>query len=308
MKTLIYLIVGCCFVCNHIFANRVEDTVNVLRSNDVKDQSTFDDIDSFPRLEYRMNSMMNKDTGMKPLEKKLKNIGKSLLKNEADDVELDSGVQKSKKGGWDVQFREKVAKHHKDGIKSYKAGVAQVKDKKDEPKHAKAHEVRKIAVSASGSDPQAEKNGNFFRSVEKTQMVQKSWEAKTESNGTSRASFPSFPMSQSFGERFMPRFPFVASSNFERMKRLDDLISKAELDDETPEEKFKRQFDEAMEEYQAKNGGMLLRNNAAAPSGLKQQRRRSRDESTAPFWDALNDAASASKHAVFRRRPSFFLH
>jgi len=161
------------------------------------------------------------DKGVKRLKKKLQQIGKSMLESQAENLKTDSGVKESKRGDWKIKSREKTVKNHQDGVKSYKAGVAEVKDKKNETTNEKAHELRKLSVSVHGSDPQMEKSGNFFRSVKKTQMVQKSWEKNAEApkiNMMENAGFkmgndfPGFPSIRSLGQNF----PFADSSRVAR--------------------------------------------------------------------------------------------
>ena len=47
-------------------------------------------------------------------------VSNSLLRNDADDIDKDSGVRESVAGDWNVKTRERMAKHHKQGVKSLK--------------------------------------------------------------------------------------------------------------------------------------------------------------------------------------------
>jgi len=194
--------------------------IGISRGVDPHNDALFDAIGKVTMLESKdeENPM---DKGMTPLKKELQRIGKSLLESQAENLKTDSGVKESKRGDWEIKSREKTEKNHQDGVKSYKAGVAEVKDKKNETTNEKAHEVRKMSVSVRGSDPQSEKSGNFFRSVKKTQMVQKSWERNAEAPEMNmmenagfkiRNDFPGFPSIRSLGQTF----PFAVSSRVAR--------------------------------------------------------------------------------------------
>jgi len=112
--------------------------------------------------------------GMAPLQNKLKEVGDKLLDIEDENVDKDFGVEKSVEGDWNVKSRERMAKRHQQGVNSLKAGVSRVKDM--DKKDVKAHEVRKLALEVKGSDPDMEREGKYFRSVQKSQMVKKEWQ------------------------------------------------------------------------------------------------------------------------------------
>jgi len=159
--------------------------------------------------------------GMAPLQNKLKEVGDELLDIEDENVDKDSGVKKSVEGDWNVKSRERMAKHHQTGVNSLKAGVSQVKDM--DKKDVKAHEVRKLALEVKGSDPDMEKEGKFFRSVQKSQMVKKEWQGGKDID----ANIPSMMMDNF---RAMSQFPTM---NFMRNGFLqnDDNNNKNDNDD-----------------------------------------------------------------------------
>jgi len=317
--------VGFCAATKNKALTKVE--TEILRTKIVENGSKNDVKNAVSKLAMRSSQeepSMAMD-GMESLQKKIKKIGNSLLKSQDDNVERDSGVKETMEGDWKVKNRERAEKQHQDGIKSFKAGAAEVKDKGDETTDEKAHEARKMSISVRGSDPKMEKNGNFFRSVEKKQMVQKTWSSNDEETGTlmsdstMRNAFPGFPsFSQNFAfnrrlddpERSMIASPMIDSligssqrldtrrQDAEGEPLLKDLVAKLmdSLKDDEEKEKFRREMDEAEKEALADDnsvGSLLMRNNLQAPVDEKREREMAEVE---------------SPQFVFRRRPTFFIH